>query len=534
MFLPCCLGYNTSHADRSKPLISPPMRKLFYILTFSLLVLIGVLGILDHRAFWAYAVVLPLFALGIYNMVQPRHTILRNFPVLGYMRYAFEFIAPEIQQYFIERHTDGRPFSRQQRSLAYQRAKNVGDTTPFGTQLDINAANYEGIRHSIYPKEVPADPPLIKIGGEYCKKPYMASLLNISAMSFGALSDRAVLALNTGARKGGFYHNTGEGGLSDHHLKPGGDLVWQIGTGYFGCRTEAGDFDPELFRTKVAEHHQVRMIELKISQGAKPGHGGVLPAVKNSPEIARIRHIEPHTTVLSPPGHSAFTDADGFLRFITQLRELSGGLPVGFKLCIGRTDEFTSLCELMVETGMRPDFITVDGAEGGTGAAPLEFTDSVGMPIEPALMFVRRTLERFGLHGEIKIIASGKVLTSSSLMKMLALGADLCNSARGFMFSLGCIQALRCNTNDCPTGITTQDPALVRGIVVSDKSERVFHFHRNTLLSLMELLAACGLERVEDVNMNHFMRGDEFVRLADRYFPDGLAKVMHASPGGTR
>lgn len=510
------------------------MRKLFYIIAFALMVLIGILGIIDHRAFWAYAVVLPLFLIGIYDIFQSKHTILRNFPVLGYMRYALEFIAPEIQQYFIERHTDGRPFSRQQRSLAYERAKNLGDTVPFGTQLDINAANYEGIRHSIYPKEVPADPPRVKIGGEYCKKPYMASLLNVSAMSFGALSDRAVLALNTGARKGGFYHNTGEGGLSDHHLKPGGDLVWQIGTGYFGCRTKEGHFDPELFRTKVAENHQVRMIELKISQGAKPGHGGVLPAVKNTKEIARIRHIEPHTTVLSPPGHSVFTDADGFLRFIGQLRELSGGLPVGFKLCIGRTEEFTELCEKMVVTGMRPDFITVDGAEGGTGASPLEFTDSVGMPIEPALMFVRRTIERFRLHGEIKIIASGKVLTSASLMKMLALGADLCNSARGFMFSLGCIQALRCNTNDCPTGITTQDPALVRGIVVSDKSERVFNFHRNTLLSLMELLAACGLDKVEDVSMGHFMRGDEFVRLADRYFPDGLDQVMHPSPGGTR
>lgn len=507
------------------------MRKLFYLVGALVLIAIALFGWFDHRYLWGFALAIPLFLLGIYNMVQSRHTILRNFPVLGYMRYALEFIAPEIQQYFIERHTDGRPFSRQQRSLAYQRAKNVGDTVPFGTQLDINAANYEGIRHSIYPKEIPADPPRVKIGGAYCKKPYMASLLNISAMSFGSLSDRAVLALNTGARKGGFYHNTGEGGLSPHHLKPGGDITWQIGTGYFGCRTKEGKFDPDLFRTKVAEHHQVRMIELKISQGAKPGHGGVLPAVKNTPEIAEIRHIEPYTVVLSPPGHSAFSDAEGFLKFITQLRELSEGLPVGFKLCIGRTEEFTELCEKMVATGMRPDFITVDGAEGGTGAAPLEFSDSVGMPVEPALMFVRRTLERFGLHGEIKIIASGKVLTSASLMKMLGLGADLCNSARGFMFSLGCIQALRCNTNDCPTGVATQDKGLVSGLVVSDKSERVFNFHKNTLHSLMELLAACGLDNVDDINMSHFMRGDEFVRLADRYFPDGLEQVMHPSPG---
>lgn len=510
------------------------MRKLFYLIGTLLLITIAIVGWFDHRYLWAFVVAVPLFLIGIYNAIQPRHTILRNFPILGYARYALEFISPEIQQYFIERSTNGRPFSRQQRSLAYQRAKNVGDTVPFGTQLDINAANYEGIRHSIYPKEKPATPSRVTIGGAYCKKPYSASLLNISAMSFGALSDRAVLALNAGAKKGEFYHNTGEGGLSDHHLKNGGDLVWQIGTGYFGCRTKDGNFDPELFRTKVAEHPQVRMIELKISQGAKPGHGGVLPAVKNSPEIARIRHLEPHTTVISPPGHSAFTNADGFLDFIGRLRELSGGLPVGFKLCIGRTEEFTELCEKMVATGKRPDFITVDGAEGGTGASPLEFTDSVGMPIEPALMFVRRTLERFGLHGEIKIIASGKVLTAASLMKMLGLGADLCNSARGFLFSLGCIQALRCNTNDCPTGITTQDRGLVRGLNVADKSERVYHFHINTLLALMELLAACGLDHVKGINMGHFMRGDEFVKLADRYFPDGLDQVMHASPGGTR
>lgn len=510
------------------------MIRTFYIGSFAILLLVALIGWFHPGFLWAYAVVGPLFLLGVWNTVQPQHIILRNFPVLGYFRYAFEFISPEIQQYFIERNTDGRPFSREHRSLVYQRAKNVMDTIPFGTQLHINASNYEGIRHTIYPKEVPADPPLVKIGGALCKKPYMASLLNISAMSFGALSDRAVLALNTGARKGGFYHNTGEGGLSDHHLQPGGDLVWQIGTGYFGCRDKHGDFDPALFRTKVTQHHQVRMVEIKISQGAKPGHGGVLPAVKNTPEIARIRHIEPHTTVLSPPGHSSFSDAAGLLRFVGQLRELSGGLPIGFKLCIGRTEEFTEICEKMVETGMRPDFITVDGAEGGTGASPVEFTDSVGMPIEPALMFVRRTLERFGLHGEIKVIASGKVITAANLMKMLAMGADLCNSARGFMFSLGCIQALRCNTNTCPTGITTHDRGLVRGIVVADKGERVFNFHRNTLLTLMELMAACGLDRVEDLNMGHFMRGDEFIKLADRYFPDVLGDVMHASPGGTR
>lgn len=509
------------------------MRKTFWTVFIFLILLIAAIGWFHRGALWAYIVVLPLFALGVYDTIQKRHIILRNFPLLGYFRYGFEFISPEIQQYFIERSTDGRPFSRQQRSLAYQRAKNVMDTVPFGTQLDINAANYEGIRHTIYPKEKPAEAPRVKFGGAYCKKPYMASLLNVSAMSFGALSDRAVMALNLGAKKGGFYHNTGEGGLSDHHLKYGGDLVWQIGTGYFGCRTKEGNFDAKLFQEKVAAHPQVKMIELKISQGAKPGHGGVLPAVKNTPEIARIRHLEPHTTVISPPGHTAFHDAKSLLEFIGKLRDLSGGLPVGFKLCIGRTEEFTEICEQMVKTGMRPDFITVDGAEGGTGASPLEFTDSVGMPIEPALMFVRRTLERYGLHGEIKVIASGKVLTAASLMKMLALGADTCNSARGFLFSLGCIQALRCNTNKCPTGITTHDRSLVRGLVVSDKCERVYNFHKNTLHTFMELLAACGLDKVEDIRMSDFMRGDEFVQLANRYFPDGLGSVMNVSPGAS-
>jgi glutamate synthase domain-containing protein 2 len=501
------------------------MRYLFYGISFVLIALIGFVGHWYPAVLWAYAIVLPLVVIGVLNVFQDKHTILRNFPVLGYFRYFFEFISPEIQQYFIERSTDGRPFSRQQRALAYTRAKNVGDTVPFGTQLDINAPDYEGLRHSLYPAPLLATPPRVRFGGTHCTKPYDAALLNISAMSFGSLSENAVLALNGGAKKGGFYHNTGEGGLSEHHLAPGGDIVWQIGTAYFGCRSPQGDFDPELFAKKAA-HEQVRMIELKLSQGAKPGHGGVLPAAKNTPEIARIRHIAPHTTVLSPPGHSAFRDAEGLLRFVVRLRELSGGKPVGFKLCIGRTEEFIELCRLMRDTGMRPDFITVDGAEGGTGAAPLEFSDSVGMPIEPALMFVRRSLEQHGLKEHIRIIASGKVLTAASLLKMLALGADTCNSARGFMFALGCIQALRCNTNNCPTGVATQDKGLQRGLVVTDKAERVYYFHKNTLHAAIELLAACGKQDFTEVGMDMFLRGDEFSRLADHYFPDSLATAM--------
>lgn len=497
------------------------MRPLFFTIGIAVLIAIALLGIAYPAALWAYVVVVPLFMLGVYNTLQREHTILRNFPLLGYFRYMFEFVAPELQQYFIERNTDGRPFSRQQRELAYRRSKNVDDTTPFGTQQELNTMEYEGLRHSIYPSPVREEPPRIRIGGERCKKPYEASLLNISAMSFGALSENAVMALNAGAKKGGFYQNTGEGGLSEFHLRNGGDLVWQIGTAYFGCRTLDGDFDPELFRTKAA-HEQVRMIELKISQGAKPGHGGVLPAIKNTQEIAAIRHVRPHTIVLSPPGHTTFNDANGLLRFVDELRTLSGGKPVGFKLCIGRTEEFIDLCRAMANGAPLPDFITVDGAEGGTGAAPLEFSDSVGMPIEPALIFVHSTLLHFKLRHRLKVIASGKVLTAASLLRMLATGADLCNSARGFMFSLGCIQALRCNTNQCPTGVATQDRMLMRGLVVADKSERVYHFHKNTLRGAMELLAACGKRDITEIDSGMFVRGDEFASLENRYFPDSF------------
>lgn len=497
------------------------MRRLFLRLSIGLTVLIALVALVRPGVLWAYAVVLPLVLLGLVDMRQERHTVLRNFPVLGHLRYFFELISPELQQYFIERSTDGRPFSRQHRNLAYRRAKNVSDTTPFGTLLDLNAEGYEGLRHSIYPAPVQEAPPRVRIGGARCTQPYEASLLNISAMSFGALSANAVLALNAGARKGGFYHNTGEGGISEYHLRHGGDLVWQIGTGYFGCRTEDGRFDPERFREK-AVLPQVRMVELKLSQGAKPGHGGVLPASKNTPEIARIRHLRPHTTVLSPPGHAAFSDAAGLLRFVDELRTLSGGKPTGFKLCIGRTEEFIAICEAMAAGAPLPDFITVDGAEGGTGAAPLEFNDSVGLPIGPALIFVHTTLQRFRLRDRIRVIASGKVLTASSVLKMLANGADLCNSARGFMFALGCIQALRCNTNTCPTGVATQDRSLARGLVVTDKAERVYHFHRNTLHAVMELMAACGVHRIEDVSMDMFIRGDEFIRQANAYYPDSL------------
>lgn len=496
------------------------MRNQFLAVGIPLVVLMLVFTTMYPNLIWVTLVVVILFCVGIYNMIQSRHTILRNFPVLGYFRYFFEFISPELQQYFIERNTDGKPFSRNLRSIAYQRAKNLESTVAFGTQLEINHRNYEGLRHSIYPAPISEELPRVWIGGPQCKQPYHASRLNISAMSFGALSENAVKALNLGALRGDFYHNTGEGGLSDHHLQ-GGDIVWQIGTGYFGCRTPEGDFDPEMFQKK-ATYEVVKMIELKLSQGAKPGHGGVLPAAKNSEEIARIRAVTPHTTVISPQHHTAFSDAAGLIRFIQTLRELSGGKPVGFKLCIGRTDEFIRLCEEMIRLDIYPDFITVDGAEGGTGAAPLEFSDAVGIPLEPALIFVHQSLEKYNIRDRIRIICSGKILSAASFLKALSLGADLCNSARGFMFSIGCIQALRCNTNACPTGVATQDKMLMKGLAVTEKKDRVYHFHHNTLHAAMELLAACGKRSFEEVDMDMFMRGDEFMHLSDIYFPNYL------------
>jgi len=499
------------------------MRKQFFIFGIIVFILSSLIAFFYKYSIFFPLTILALIFVGIANSLQRKHAILRNFPLLGYFRYLFEFISPEIQQYFIERATDGKPFSRNQRSLVYQRAKNIDSTSPFGTQLDLNHSGYEGIKHSIYPAHVNEELPRVLVGGPDCKQPYSASLFNISAMSFGSLSENAIVALNKGAAQGGFYHNTGEGGLTDFHLQ-GGDVTWQIGTGYFGCRDDDGNFNPEKFARK-AENPLVKMIEIKLSQGAKPGHGGVLPAAKNTELIAKIRDVKPFVTILSPPGHSAFSDAKGLIGFVAQLRELSGGKPVGFKLCIGQTNEFEEICQEMIAQQCYPDFITVDGAEGGTGAAPLEFSDGVGMPLEPALIFVNKTLVHFNIRTKIRIISSGKIMSGYSILKAIALGADMCNSARGFMFSLGCIQALRCNNNQCPTGVATQDKMLMKGLVVTDKSERVYHFHKNTLHSANELLAAAGRKSFSDVDISIFMRGDEFTKLSDLYFPDILSNV---------
>lgn len=501
------------------------MRQQLFITGLIFLVISLTFNYFLNTAFFATAIILIVIIIGFYNANQTKHAILRNFPVLGYFRYAFETISPEIQQYFIERNTDGKPFSRNQRSLAYQRAKNIDATTPFGTQLDINTDDYEGIKHSMFPTKVNEDLPRVLVGGQDCKQPYLASILNVSAMSFGSLSENAVMAINNGVKKGNFYQNTGEGGLTQFHLQ-GGDLTWQIGTGYFGCRNEDGTFNEFDFKEK-ANLPQVKMIEIKLSQGAKPGHGGVLPAPKNTIEIAKIRGVKPFTTVLSPPSHSAFSDAKGLVNFIAKLRGLSNGKPIGFKLCIGDTRDFEKVCQEMILENIYPDFITVDGAEGGTGAAPLEFADGVGMPFEPALIFVNKTLKNLNIRDKIKVICSGKIISGYSIIRAVAMGADMCNSARGFMFSLGCIQALKCNNNECPTGVATQNKMLMKGLVVTDKSERVYNFHKNTLHAANELLAAAGKNSFAEVDINIFMRGDEFVKLSDLYFSDNLTNVIN-------
>lgn len=481
------------------------MRREFRFLAIA--IIWGQVGIvwLFPNLVWLLWITGPILIMGLYDYFQTKHTIRRNFPILGRARYWFELVRPEINQYFIESNTDGRPFNREQRSLVYQRAKRELDTLPFGTQRDVYEVGYEWINHSMRPKHVPVENMRIVVGGANCKQPYSASLLNISAMSYGSLSANAILALNGGAKDGGFAHNTGEGGLTEYHLRFGGDLIWQIGTGYFGCRTSDGRFHPELFKEK-ATHPHVKMIEIKISQGAKPGHGGILPARKVTAEISRIRGVPMAKDVISPPGHLEFDTPLGLCEFIQRLRDLSGGKPIGVKLCVGKRREFLAFCKAMVQTKILPDYISVDGGEGGTGAAPLEFSNHVGTPAFDGLIFVHNSLIGYGLRNQLRVFASGKVVTGFGMLKLMALGADVIYSARSMMLALGCIQALRCNANVCPTGVATQDPNLMAGLVVKSKRERVAAYHAETIASAAELLGAVGLERSEDLRPWHVMR----------------------------
>jgi glutamate synthase domain-containing protein 2 len=456
-------------------------------------------------ALTAFIVLGPMIAVGANDMRQTKHTIRRNFPLIGHGRYILEKIRPEVNQYFIESNTDGRPFSREDRSVVYQRAKGELDTLPFGTQRDVYAVGYEWINHSLAPVKPDEKANRVLVGGKNCRQPYSASIFNVSAMSYGALSQNAVRALNRGAKLGGFAHNTGEGGLSPYHLEHGGDLIWQIGTGYFSCRDRQGRFNPVEFE-KRAHLPNVKMIEIKLSQGAKPGHGGILPAAKVTAEIAEIRGVPVGEDVISPPAHSSFSTPIGLLEFVQDLRERSGGKPVGFKLCVGKRREFLSIVKAMIETGIRPDFITVDGGEGGTGAAPLEFSDSIGTPLNDGLSFVHSALVGAGVRDEIRIIAAGKVNSGFQIAAKMALGADMCNAARAMMFALGCIQALRCNSNECPTGVATQDPSLVKGLHVGDKAQRVAKFHHETVRSFFDVLGAAGLASPKEIRPWHVMR----------------------------
>ncbi|RKR84751.1 glutamate synthase domain-containing protein 2 [Mucilaginibacter gracilis] len=509
------------------------MRKLFILSAILLTAMLIAWAVVWPPALWVFLLWVPVVIVGIADLLQSSHSIVRNFPVVGHLRYLMEELRPKIYQYFIESDTDGTPFNRLNRSVIYQRAKKVDDTRPFGTELDVYASGYEWLNHSIAAidhKQLNEDPRVL-VGGPACTQPYSASIFNISAMSFGSLSQNAILALNGGAKLGNFAHNTGEGGLSDYHLQPGGDIIWQIGTGYFSCRHTDGTFDYNAFAER-AKLPQVKMIEIKLSQGAKPGHGGILPAAKVTPEIARIRLVELGYDVVSPPGHTAFNTPLQMMDFIKKLRHLSAGKPIGFKLCVGHKSEFLAICKAMVQTGIYPDFITVDGGEGGTGAAPLEFSNSVGMPLREALAFVYDALTGFDLKKHIKIIASGKVATGFDLVKNFALGADMCNSARGMMFALGCIQALECNMNTCPTGVATQDKGLMRGLVVGDKKVRVANFHKETIGSAVQMIGAAGLKSPADLHRSFIYRraSHNLIQTYSQLFPYIAKKSLLQTP----
>jgi glutamate synthase domain-containing protein 2 len=484
-----------------------PSRYWFYVLCLLGAITTAALLFSFHETQWLYfpaALFFLLSVLGTCDIVQSKQALRRNYPVLAHFRYALESIGPEIRQYFIESDTDELPFSRQQRAIVYQRSKNVIDKRPFGTQMNLYSDDYEWMNHSMMPSEIKSHDFRIQIGANR-KQPYSASIFNISAMSFGALSANAIRALNKGAKLGGFYHDTGEGSISQYHREHGGDLVWEIGSGYFGCRNDNGTFNDEKFVAN-ASHDQVKMIEIKLSQGAKPGHGGMLPGAKVSKEIADARGVPQGQDCISPARHSAFTSPIELLQFVEKLRTLSGGKPTGFKLAIGHPWEWFAIAKAMLETNITPDFIVVDGGEGGTGAAPLEFTDHVGAPLHEALMLVHNTLVGLNLRQHVRVGAAGKIITAFDIARTLAMGADWCNAARGYMFALGCIQSQSCHTDRCPTGVATQDAGRQRALVPDDKATRVHQFHENTLKAMKELVAAAGLEHPDELGPEHIIR----------------------------
>lgn len=450
---------------------------------------------------WALWLMVPVLLLTLWDFVQGRHALRRNYPLIARVRWLFEDLRPYLRAYIVEGDREGRPFTVEERSLVYARSKGENDSHPMGTELDVYSDEYEWLGHSIAPNENAAKNWRVKIGGEQCSKPYESALLNISAMSFGSLSANAIEALNKGAAMGGFAHDTGEGSISPYHRTYGGDLIWELGSGYFGCRYKDGTFDPDLF-AEQAQSEQVKMVEIKLSQGAKPGHGGVLPGPKVTPEIAETRKVEVGKDCLSPAAHSAFSTPIELLEWIVQLRELSGGKPAGMKLCVGQPHEVMAIVKAMIETGITPDFIVVDGAEGGTGAAPQELTDNVGMPLREGLMLVRNALVGANLKDRVRIGASGKIHSGAGMARAFALGADWCNAARAFMFSLGCVQSMKCHTGECPTGVATQSFWRQRGLVVEDKAERVARFQKETLKALREIVVSMGYDNPWDLNQH--------------------------------
>lgn len=481
-----------------------PLRYSAYALSIAGLIISLPVALWAGAGYFVPAIFAALTALGTWDLLQRSHTVSRNYPIMANFRYLFESVGPEIRQYFIQSDTEERPFSREQRTIVYQRAKQVLDKRPFGSQLSMYEEGFEWMNHSLTPTRLDNSDFRIVIGRN-CAKPYSASVFNISAMSFGSLSANAILSLNAGARKGGFYHDTGEGSISRYHREPGGDLVWEIGSGYFGCRNPDGSFNPDMFRQN-ATLEQVKMIEVKLSQGAKPGHGGILPGEKVTREIAEARGVQMGEDCISPASHSAFSNPVELLEFLDQLRELSGGKPVGFKLAIGHPWEWFAIVKAMLATGKKPDFIVVDGGEGGTGAAPLEFINRLGMPLTEALLLVHNTLVGANLREDIAIGAAGKITSAFNIARTLALGADWCNAARGYMFALGCIQALNCHTGRCPSGVATQDPRRGNKLDVPLKSERVYNFHKNTLDALQNLLEASGLKHPSELGPEHIVR----------------------------
>ncbi|GBH32403.1 FMN-binding glutamate synthase family protein [Sphingobium xenophagum] len=471
---------------------------------------VTLIGLRHPRAFWLLLLFVPLLVVALIDLLQTHHSLRRNYPVSARFRWFFEWLRPFLRSYIVESDLDGRPFSHDERALVYARAKGDVSTHPFGTELDVYSEEYEWLAHSIAPSRHAEKYTRVSVGTDQCSRPYSAARLNISAMSFGALGSNAIEALNLGARIGGFYHDTGEGGLSPYHLKHGGDVVWELGSGYFGCRDASGNFDPAHFRDK-ATNDAVVMTEIKLSQGAKPGHGGLLPGPKVTAEIARIRDIPEGEDCLSPPFHTAFSTPRELLAFAAQMRDLSGGKPVGIKLCVGYPHELFAVVKAMIETEILVDFIVIDGAEGGTGAAPTELSDRVGMPLREGLILARNALVGTNLKNKVRLAASGKVNSGAAIAMNAALGADWCNAARSFMFSLGCVQSMRCHTDTCPTGVATQSPARQRALVVPEKAERVARFQRATLDALHDIVVAAGLNS------------------PDEFTPDGLRQRINAA-----